>query len=586
MSKQYQYHSLATKSTVRLIKLEESKIDERIACEIRYIEQSNAEYDALSYVWGDPTPTREMLIYDENDGEWTSFPVHENLWQFLHSAWQRRIFDRWLWTDRICLNQKDETEKSEQIPRMAEIYHTAVQVIAWMGLSASQGENLIRVRDFIQTDWFLFDSKPAARLDDPELAAIKAVLEAEYWERVWIVQEVACAKKAVCFIGNMDMTFDEVDVLESLVKPLGHGPISHWHFILSFLRHVGRIARKSGAPSLDLWYLLKKVTCEHFKSQQPHDRVYGILGLVANLSDGTSPLRHIEIDYGKPSADVFFDAILESHPEWNIDGAASYRTAINLLLERPDNTTTWEPRAIFTFLTRYTESDRTSQRHKQLAKLVLSVSDALYFLASISRSPPGNRQTGQAFSELVMWLGSDIPLRRTAQHNAVILGVALALAIENKRETTKMFEDWKACRHSRVAASSPWRCAAHRLSAHGKTPFQHVDRPRPGEKSKFQLEQFIEGCQAEECKQVAQRTREFRCSMELEGALGSKTQREKACGGSKDRPSAESCNGSFVSCEFPEANFRLQFSCSGWHTATMHVSFLAPHDDYRHYVKS
>lgn len=402
---------------------------------------------------------------------------------------------------------------------MSDIYRSAVQVIAWLGLSASQGEHLLPVRDFIQENADLFETDCATRFSEDSVLAGKSAFWAEYWERVWIVQEVASAQEIVFFIGNMDMTFGEVRQL-LVFADLATNPrsVRRCEFHVHIMGYV-RLCRH--APKVDLWTLLSWVTYRRFKSQKPHDQVYGILGLVANLGDGTSPLEHIEIDYDKPLADVFLDAILESYESWTCYTA--YLTAIDLLLGRPDNTKIWEP--IFTFLTRYTESNRTSQRHKELAKIFLSVSDALYLIASTPGSPPRNWSTYHAFCKLVPTLVSALcgeHIERTAQSSAAMLGVALTLA-KYDHELIRMFEDRKACRRSIVEAGSPWRCAAHRLSVRSRPPLHHIDRQiAVGKELELQLTQYIEWYQARKRKQDAQGGRSVHRSMKLVWTLGLK----------------------------------------------------------------
>lgn len=132
----------------------------------------------------------------------------------MNNVWQRQIFDRWLWTDFICLNQADDKELREQIPRMTRIYRDAVRVVSWLGLSVSQEEHLLPVQHFMRTDpeWQIATFvSPAVKKFPPESAlAGTALLDAEYWDCVWIVQEVAAAKEVICFIGNTELSFDDV----------------------------------------------------------------------------------------------------------------------------------------------------------------------------------------------------------------------------------------------------------------------------------------------------------------------------------------------------------------------------------------
>lgn len=101
--------------------------------------------------------------------------------------------------------------------------------------------------------------------------------------------------------------------------------------------------------------------------------------MIVSMASFASPHEHIAVDYDKPPADVFLDAIFEANVEWN--DVFEYHRAMGILLGRhSDGNTIWEP--IFTLLTRYAESSRTSRRHSDLAELVLVVSDALCFIVS------------------------------------------------------------------------------------------------------------------------------------------------------------------------------------------------------------
>lgn len=80
-------------------------------------------------------------------------------------------------------------------------------------------------------------------------------------------------------------------------------------------------------------------------------------------------------------------------------------------------------------------------------------------------------------------------------------------------------------------------------------------------------------------KQDDQGGREVHCSLELEWFLGSETPLQKFCGGIEDEQSSGPCTGMELSCEFPEADFRLELSIyqdSGlcWHIKRIFLYFL------------
>ena len=85
-------------------------------------------FDALSYVWGDGTRSREILI----DGK--PLPITANLYAALRDLQTESCMgDTLVWADAICINQEDFSERSAQIRLMREIYHLASTVRVWLG---------------------------------------------------------------------------------------------------------------------------------------------------------------------------------------------------------------------------------------------------------------------------------------------------------------------------------------------------------------------------------------------------------------------------------------------------------------------
>lgn len=447
MPKTYEYEQLASISTIRLIKLEEEKIDGQIACTIRHAERAAEEtkYDALSYVWGDPKPTREIRIRNISATEWDAFELHENLWQFLNQAWQRKIFDRWFWTDRICLDQSHgSNEKADQIPRMAEIYHDAEQVVAWLGLAIETGKDLVPLRNaLVKGGGWPFGFAFAPKTD----AAFSAVHSAEYWSRIWVVQEIVSAKHVVFVVGDLELEWRQ------MVRLVGMG---HWHTALLWQR----LRLRSEVGNLDWWSCLLVASRSH-KSTKPHDVVYGILGLAIVHDTGASRLDLIrKADYDESPAYVVIDALLESFPDHR-----DYGIAMDLLLRKsfiPDL-------AVFTVLGEYIKSTRTSNRHKRLAGFLLQTCDACFSIFSPLESASSWPSKADALQQILGKMLNSLPPGssfRTPQQNAVLLGLALALGISETEEREQIFRDWKAARGIQLEVKGPRRSCAQRLRAH------------------------------------------------------------------------------------------------------------------------
>ena len=77
--------------------------------------EDDVSYRCLSYTWGDPTSQQYDIVLND-----CTFKVRKNLYEFLHMA--RQYYPNLeLWIDAICINQDDNSEKSEQVQRMADI---------------------------------------------------------------------------------------------------------------------------------------------------------------------------------------------------------------------------------------------------------------------------------------------------------------------------------------------------------------------------------------------------------------------------------------------------------------------------------
>lgn len=97
---------------IRLVRLLPNSRDGLLRCTIRH-DQLGKQHVALSYVWGGPTPTRDILINDK------IFTIRENLWDFLAGQIKHDRSNRSYWIDQICINQDDVVEKTAQVENHA-----------------------------------------------------------------------------------------------------------------------------------------------------------------------------------------------------------------------------------------------------------------------------------------------------------------------------------------------------------------------------------------------------------------------------------------------------------------------------------
>ena len=162
----YSYSTLDTASRrIRLIKLQPGDWDDDIRCDVFQASlDTQPQYTALSYAWGNQNISKPLLIYCNG----ISFAVSENLYVALRRL---RCPDDplVLWIDAICINQIDELERTHQVSMMRSIYMKSIETLIWLGDQKAHDDmgNLKRIDLFEPMVWYgnARDSKRLSRYD-------------------------------------------------------------------------------------------------------------------------------------------------------------------------------------------------------------------------------------------------------------------------------------------------------------------------------------------------------------------------------------------------------------------------------------
>jgi hypothetical protein len=137
-------HLLESPTRIRVLELQPAQ-DELAPLKATLLQTSleDAQYQALSYVWGDQTVNRidiEIIYQPESlsgigrTPEVSSTSVGEALGTALRYIRPSKTA-LVLWADAICIDQENDEEKSRQVKLMYEIFQNASLVVAWLGPS-------------------------------------------------------------------------------------------------------------------------------------------------------------------------------------------------------------------------------------------------------------------------------------------------------------------------------------------------------------------------------------------------------------------------------------------------------------------
>lgn len=242
--------------------------------------------------------------------------------------------DTLLWIDQISIDQRDDAERGHQVRMMSDIYVQARNVIVWLGRSRGVNTRILqtleRHGDFLselhpsisdeeglciakcdsQTDQCALCSCLDADGGRPKLKAygstdLKDINELTYWDRLWIVQENVLAKNSVFFLG--EHRYHRLDILQYAQiwsRVFGFAPYG-----LESLKHIVALTSTSGFQGqMNLDQVLVRYFHQRKKCTDPHDLVYGLLGLV-------KPSQRVSVDYQSSLTEMFtrmLDVLLRS----------------------------------------------------------------------------------------------------------------------------------------------------------------------------------------------------------------------------------------------------------------------------------
>lgn len=293
---------------IRCLRLEPGKSNDKLKCELIYshLGDIGSKYEALSYTWGD---TSEKVVISLNG---QPFGITRNLHsalRFLRNPHHGRI----LWIDALCINQADMYEVNQYVGRMWAIFEKAHTVVVFLGEPNKGSDQALK---------FLLElsSLPLEagdrhrhiiellrnRRKSHQWNSLRALMQRPWWDRAWIIQEYAVARRLLFLCGTgrlggdefnqamdylIDFKFNALVPQSSLelVRIIASTPISH-------LLTVRRSYQLPGAPpnlALDILYRSRRA-----KAADPRDKVYSLFRLIHE-----NPI--LQPDYSRSTQDVY-----------------------------------------------------------------------------------------------------------------------------------------------------------------------------------------------------------------------------------------------------------------------------------------
>ncbi|KAK2765753.1 heterokaryon incompatibility protein [Colletotrichum kahawae] len=289
------YKPLENITDMRLLTLEPGGYDDPV-CGILNLTTTSGflEYDAISYTWAgeDENMDRSGHITLNSQG----FAVTQNCEAALRRA-RSRSGPKAVWIDAICINQEDIRERGHQVRLMQQIYSRADSVLIYLGEPSREEDELLA---------FISDQDELLSRDRGLLQRLRKALsqlfKRRYFSRVWVLQEVALARRAILLCGKHSISWslteiqrlDRIGLLEYSTSP-GRRPI------LPGLDRLPPILEFRAPAFRDPSKLLQLLDITRgSQASDPRDKVFALLGLLTcPESDG------LVADYTKSTADIY-----------------------------------------------------------------------------------------------------------------------------------------------------------------------------------------------------------------------------------------------------------------------------------------
>lgn len=314
-----------TRQQIRLISIT-PQASGTIECHLRHAyldENTTPNYRALSYMWSPPTPLRRIIVNGK------LLEIRLNLYEFLEAFRARLLAFRcnacfptetqWLWVDQVCINQTSISERNHQVRLMSDIYHRATYVYVWLG--SCNGAIEEAMREIKSAFRRFYDSRRApTRVSRRNRRTVKKVKNKtranvytdpwyseklrrafnyfftnEYWQRVWIVQEIMLARYIRIMCGRTLLSWEELR--RFCLLGLDLFPDKFRPEVPDQLRWLAEHALVAKQYTYSDLFAMFSTSCCH----DPRDKVYGLQGLLP-------PDRRLNIDYARSLVKVFRDA--------------------------------------------------------------------------------------------------------------------------------------------------------------------------------------------------------------------------------------------------------------------------------------
>ncbi|KAK4663107.1 hypothetical protein QC763_600470 [Podospora pseudopauciseta] len=308
----YRGRPLDLDDSFRLLQLLPGHLDEPVRIRLFSAQLSAApSYEALSYTWGDPTLTSVIEALSDKGEDEHKPGVEFRSTANCHAALKRLRnpdANRVLWVDSVCINQSHIPERNHQVNLMADIYRAASRVVVYLGES---DENSVVVLSWIRELDQPSDFGNGSGALPPSKEAVEGFFRRPWFHRIWVIQEISLAQKAVVVCGKDEVDWGSFTVLYQHNENATRAARLELPYPVTFASRYNKPYR-DGAMTYARRLVRMLGRSRHCEATDPRDKLYAIIPLV-NIRDGSKTeeswgdVLGISVDYSFSVDRVFTD---------------------------------------------------------------------------------------------------------------------------------------------------------------------------------------------------------------------------------------------------------------------------------------
>lgn len=173
------------------------------------------DYLALSYAWGNLTEKRDIIVNGY------LIAVGANLEAALRVLRDKRPIRAGykIWIDALCINQQDIEERGREVKRMRQIYKQAHDVVVWLGNEENESNKALGLIRALSNSYRTGQDRALGiglrrepgLLGRGSWRALSQLLDRPYWDRLWVLQEIALGGNHTSVLcGHQVVTWEEL----------------------------------------------------------------------------------------------------------------------------------------------------------------------------------------------------------------------------------------------------------------------------------------------------------------------------------------------------------------------------------------